>query len=82
MAPPSRRIAAIFRAYLSGHRIGERKVAAMQMIQSGYRGFSLVFDLGLDRILIPLAIVLGLAGGAMIGAELARFQTPETQFMH
>ncbi len=42
----------------------------MEMIQSGFRGFSLVLDLGLDRILIPLAIVLGLAGGAMIGTEL------------
>ncbi len=54
----------------------------MQMIQSGYRGFSLVMDLGLDRILIPLAIVLGLAGGAMIGAEMAQFQAPENQFMN
>lgn len=54
----------------------------MQTIQSGYRGFSLLLDLGLDRVLIPLAIVLGLAGGAMIGTELARLQAPETQFMH
>lgn len=54
----------------------------MQMLQSGYRGFSLVLDLGVDRILIPLAIILGLAGGAMIGAELARFQMPEQQLMH
>lgn len=54
----------------------------MQLIQSGYRGFSLLLDLGLDRILIPLAIVLGLAGGAMIGTEITRFQTPENQFMH
>ncbi|WP_347310112.1 hypothetical protein [Defluviimonas sp. SAOS-178_SWC] len=54
----------------------------MQLIQSGYRGFSLVLDLGLDRILIPLAIVLGLAGGAMIGAELTQFQSPENPFMH
>lgn len=54
----------------------------MQTIQSGYRGFSLLLDLGLDRVLIPLAIVLGLAGGAMIGTELAKLQAPETQFMH
>lgn len=54
----------------------------MQMLQSGYRGFSLVLDLGVDRILIPLAIVLGLAGGAMIGAELSQLRMPEQQLMH
>ncbi|MCB2126500.1 MAG: hypothetical protein H6897_01895 [Rhodobacteraceae bacterium] len=54
----------------------------MQMLQSGYRGFSLVLDLGVDRILIPLAIVLGLAGGALIGTELVRLQAPEQQLMH
>jgi hypothetical protein len=51
----------------------------MQLIESSYRGFSLVFDLGLDRILVPLAIVVGLAGGAMIGTELARFERPHMQ---
>ncbi|MCB2135363.1 MAG: hypothetical protein KDE08_05380 [Rhodobacteraceae bacterium] len=51
----------------------------MQMIQSSYRGLSLVLDLGLDRVLIPLAIVVGLAGGAMIGSELAELQTPPVQ---
>lgn len=53
----------------------------MQSIQSGFRGLSLVLEIGLDRILIPLAIVVGLAGGAMIGAELARLNPPEMQFM-
>jgi predicted ABC-type sugar transport system permease subunit len=53
----------------------------MQMIQSGYRGLSLVFDLSIDRILIPLAIVVGLAGGAMIGSEIAKLQVPPSQFM-
>ncbi len=51
----------------------------MHLLQSGYRGVSLVLDLGLDRILIPLAIVVGLAGGAMIGTELSRLQPPEIQ---
>ena len=53
----------------------------MQMIQNGYRGMSLLIDLGADRILIPLAIVLGLAGGAMLGSELARFEAPALQNM-
>ena len=54
----------------------------MQIIQSGYRGLSLVLELGADRILIPLAIVVGLAGGAMIGTELSRLQAPEFPFIH
>ncbi|SPH17977.1 hypothetical protein DEA8626_01506 [Defluviimonas aquaemixtae] len=54
----------------------------MQTIQRSYRGLWLVLDLGLDRIIIPLAIVVGLAGGAMIGSELARFQAPASQGIH
>ena len=54
----------------------------MQMIESGYRGVTLLVDLGADRILIPLAIVLGLAGGAMIGSELARYEPPALQNMN
>jgi hypothetical protein len=54
----------------------------MQMIQSGYRGLSLVLELSIDRILIPAAIVVGLIGGAMIGAELAQLQTPPAQSIH
>ncbi|MCA0273752.1 MAG: hypothetical protein LCH69_17045 [Proteobacteria bacterium] len=53
----------------------------MQMIQSGYRGLSLVLELSLGRILIPAAIVVGLAGGAMIGAEVAKLQIPQSDFM-
>lgn len=48
----------------------------MQTIQSGYRGFRLLLSLNFDRILIPAAIVLGLVGGALIGAELAAIQVP------
>jgi len=52
----------------------------MQMIQSGYRGLSLMLDLSLDRIMIPLAIVVGLAGGAMIGTELMQLSQPEIYY--
>ncbi|MCW3780133.1 hypothetical protein [Defluviimonas salinarum] len=54
----------------------------MQLIESGARGVSMVYQLGVDRILIPLAIVAGLAGGAMIGSEIARMQAPESPYMH
>ena len=53
----------------------------MQAIQNGYRGMTLVLALASDRILIPLAIVVGLAGGAMIGSEIARIQAPQHDFM-
>ncbi|MDW4548759.1 hypothetical protein R5H32_05270 [Defluviimonas sp. D31] len=54
----------------------------MQLIESGVRGFSMVYQLGVDRILIPLAIVVGLAGGAMIGSEIAQLHAPESPYMH
>lgn len=53
----------------------------MQMMTSSYRGLSLVFQISVDRILIPLAIVVGLVGGAMIGAEIARIQAPYQDMM-
>lgn len=44
----------------------------MQLVLTeGYRGLSLVVDLTLDRILAPLAIVVALAGAALIGVQLA-----------
>jgi hypothetical protein len=51
-------------------------VIAMQTIQSGYRSVQLLLSLNVDRILIPAAIVVGLIGGALIGAELAALQVP------
>lgn len=48
----------------------------MQTIQSGYRSVQLLLSLNFDRILIPAAIVVGLIGGALIGAELAALQVP------
>ncbi len=54
----------------------------MQTIQDSYRSLSLLVTLNFDRIIIPLAIVVGLVGGALIGAELAALQVPpaQTQF--
>ncbi len=54
----------------------------MQLIQSGYRGVSLVLEISLDRILFPFAIVACLAAAAFIGAELTSLQAPELHFMH
>lgn len=48
----------------------------MTLIQNSFRSFAVMIDLNSDRVLIPLAIVVGLVGGAMIGAELAQLGYP------
>lgn len=54
----------------------------MQTIQNGYRSLSLLVSLNFDRIIIPLAILVGLVGGALIGAELAALQVPPAQTLY
>jgi hypothetical protein len=54
----------------------------MDHVISGYRGFSALLSAAIDRLLIPLAVVVGLTGGAMIGAELARMQSAPVETIH
>jgi hypothetical protein len=54
----------------------------MQAISTGYYIAATVFGIAADRLLIPLAVVVGLAGGAMIGAELAQLQAPAADVIH
>lgn len=54
----------------------------MQAIQQGYRGLSLVFALNLDHIVIPLAILVGLIGGAMLGTAILDFQPQDLPRVH
>ncbi|MCB2109936.1 MAG: hypothetical protein H6895_07470 [Defluviimonas sp.] len=49
----------------------------MSVIQSGVQSLSVMVDISVDRILVPLAIVVGLLGGAMIGTEITKFQHQE-----
>jgi len=50
----------------------------MQMVLTeGYRGLSLIIDVMLDRILVPLAIVVALFGAALIGLQLAAVFAPD-----
>lgn len=52
----------------------------MQLVLTeGYRGLSLMVDLALDRILVPVAIIVALAGAALIGVELSALLAPEIQ---
>lgn len=41
-------------------------------------GFAFVFD----RLIIPIAVVVGLAGGAMIGTKLVEISTPQIENIH
>lgn len=42
----------------------------MEMVQSGYRGLRLVFDLNWDRLLYIAMVATALAAGAFIGSLL------------
>jgi hypothetical protein len=42
----------------------------MQMIAESYRGVSLVVDLALDRLLLPVALIVALLGAGVIVHEL------------
>jgi hypothetical protein len=47
------------------------------MIQQSYRGLSLILTLNWERLLFPLAIIVGLSGGAIIGTELMQIYAPQ-----
>lgn len=48
------------------------------------RSTVLVESLGFvfDRLIIPIAVVVGLAGGAMIGSQLLKIYAPQIQTIH
>lgn len=54
----------------------------MQLTASRPRHAAQLVSAVFDRILIPLAVVVGLAGGAMIGSEIARLQAPGMERVH
>ena len=45
----------------------------MQLIFSGYRGMSLLFDLNWDRIMYVFAIAAGLLAGGFAGSYFGAF---------
>ncbi|PZX27286.1 hypothetical protein H9N28_05970 [Rhodobacter capsulatus] len=46
------------------------------VLSEGYRSVSLVFDLAADRILVPVAIFVALAGALVIGIEVSALLSP------
>jgi uncharacterized membrane protein len=54
----------------------------MAIVLTGTRSLSELLSALLDRIMIPLAVIVGLSGGAMIGSELVKLQTPQGTVIH
>jgi hypothetical protein len=54
----------------------------MDMVVESYRGLSVVFELALDRILVPLAILVAMVGAGMIGLQLVEMFGLDAQFLH
>ncbi|MDF2142809.1 hypothetical protein [Paenirhodobacter sp. CAU 1674] len=49
----------------------------MQLVLTeGVRGLSMIVDLALDRIIVPLAVVVALLGACIIGIQLAEMLGP------
>ena len=54
----------------------------MHVIAEGYREMSLLFEVNLDRLLVPLALVVALTGTAMIGTMLYEQSFPAPVYIH
>lgn len=48
----------------------------MQTIANSYRGIGLVIQLGADRVIVPLAILMSLMVAAAVGYELTNGSFP------
>lgn len=46
------------------------------VLSEGYRSFSMVFDLAADRVLVPVATLVALAGAVVIGIEVSAMLAP------
>ncbi len=54
----------------------------MSLVITGSRTVAELLSVVFDRIMIPLAVIVGLAGGAMIGSEIIKLQAPASQSIH
>lgn len=48
----------------------------MQTISNSYRGLGLIIQLGADRVIVPLAILMSLIVAAAVGYELTNVPFP------
>jgi hypothetical protein len=46
------------------------------VLSEGYRGLSVMIDLALDRVMVPLAVTVALLGACLIGIQLAEIFGP------
>ncbi len=54
----------------------------MQTIQNGFRSLSLLYDLGFDRVIVPLVIVAGLALASILATEASVLRLPADYFLN
>ena len=54
----------------------------MQTIENGYRSLSLMYDLGFDRIIVPVVIVAGLVLASVLAAESSLLRVPADYFLN
>jgi hypothetical protein len=47
------------------------------VLSEGYRGVFVLLDVTLDRILVPVAILVALAGAALIGVQISDMIVPD-----
>ncbi|MCV2870079.1 hypothetical protein OEW28_15720 [Defluviimonas sp. WL0002] len=52
----------------------------MQLIQSGYRSLSVLYDLGFDRVIVPIVIAAGLALSAYLATKASVLTVPVDYF--
>ncbi|MCV2864374.1 hypothetical protein [Defluviimonas sp. WL0075] len=54
----------------------------MKTIENGYRGLSLIYDLGFDRVMVPLIIAAGLGLAAFLATEVSLLRVPADYFLN
>jgi len=55
---------------------------SMQTIENGYRSLSLMYDLGFDRIIVPVVIVAGLVLASVLATESSLLRVPADYFLN
>lgn len=54
----------------------------MNAIERAFPGVLLTLGMIVERLWFPLAVIVGLAGGAMIGTEVMQLQAPLPPAIH
>jgi hypothetical protein len=58
------------------------RVNDMDLIARRFPGLLLTLGMVVERMWFPLAVIVGLAGGALIGTEIMQMQMPQVPTIH